>query len=573
MYDIIFRNAKIVDGTGSVPYISDLAVKDGIIAEIGDLSAASAAREVDAAGKYLTPGFIDMHSHTDIIAPFYPDMDSALYQGITTSFTGHCGLGIAPVPKYWLEMCFDDPAYRRAMPSLAPFRPGFTSAVETSVMAEAVKEVFGAELDWTSFGSLMDRLDRHGMGHDLAMACGLAQLRTNAMNNDYRREATEEEICAMEEMLKEAFEAGAPALSFGLDYSPDCYASETELLRLASLAAKYGRVLTAHCQSMDFRRGEKKPFAAIDGFKEICEIALKTGVHAHISHIDLGFSVEPFNEALIKASCEATLAEIEEYRKKGANVTWDVLAPAKTMIFYQAKLYKRLIKYVRAAGSPEKFLRMLNSTAYCKQLKKEAEDGLLPLNAAAARLKVSASSDGELPGNTLGELSQKWGMDIYDTVFEVLRRDFHTSVYMPSARRNNWERFYDDPDASIGLDFMMLNADLPERWDNQFDWLNPDSFTGMLQYLCARKHKPIEFTVRQITGAAAEKIGLKDRGLLKTGMRADMVLVDIENLEPNIDYAEPAKASKGMEMVLIKGKVAFENGKAIRVRAGRTVRV
>jgi len=573
MFDIIFRNANIVDGTGSQHYKADLAVKDGIIAGIGDYSSAEAARVINAEGKTLTPGFIDMHSHTDMIAPFYPDMDSALYQGITTSFTGHCGLGIAPVPKYWLEMCVEDAAFRRAMPTLAPFRPGFTSAIETPLMAKAVKDVFDTDLDWTSFSSLMDRLDRHGMGHNLAMACGLAQLRVNAMDNDYRREATDEELERMVEMLKDAFEAGAPALSFGLDYSPDCFAGEKELLKLASVAAEYGRVLTAHCQSRDFRRGQNAPIAAMDGFREICEIALKTGVHAHISHIDPGFEVQPFNEELVKASCAATLAEIEKYREKGANITWDVLAPTKVFIFYQARLYKRLIKFVRAAGSPERFTELLSSRAYCTQIKKEITDGIVPISKAAARMVISKSSCDEMTGRTIGEMADKWGMELYDAILEILRRDFYACVYMPSSGGTMWEHFYDQPDASIGLDYMMLNADMPELWDNQYDWMNPDSFTGMIAYICERKHKPIEFTIRQLTGTAAEKIGLKDRGFLKNGMKADLVLMDLNELEPNIDYAEPAKASKGMEMVVVNGIISFENGRSLRTRSGRTLRV
>ena len=272
----------VIDGSGKPPFLADVLLQNGTIVSIGANLSCEGALLIDASGKWITPGFIHMHSHADCTAPMYPNMESALGQGITTEFAGHCGLGVAPVPDHWIYMFPEKKAFTRVMPEPAGgINPYSFYTVETDRLRPVFQQVYGQALDWSSYGEYIAHLKRSGIGANLALVAGQAHIRLQAMGLDFKRDATEREICAMEESLSEAMDSGALGLGLGLDYQPGLYASQEELTRLMSLVRARGGIVTAHVRS----RGNSyypKDVGYRDGLIEFLELGLETGVHTHV---------------------------------------------------------------------------------------------------------------------------------------------------------------------------------------------------------------------------------------------------------------------------------------------------
>lgn len=250
MYDIVIKNGIVVDGSGSPCYKADVAVDNGKIVQIGALEDVSAQKTIDAQGKYITPGFIDMHSHADLTAVLCPDMEGLLGQGITTCFTGHCGMTMAPAGRYFMGMLEDVKAFEEIMPLQTYGKgPGSYPAADTQSLRKAFKSRFGVDMDWTTFADFRSRLEKDGIGVNMYMEVGHAQIRMDAMGFDYCRFATQEEIDVMKQHVEEAMQAGAAGLSFGLDYAPGKYASLDELKQLAQCLKPYNGILAAHVRN------------------------------------------------------------------------------------------------------------------------------------------------------------------------------------------------------------------------------------------------------------------------------------------------------------------------------------
>lgn len=179
----LIRGGTVVDGTGSPPFQADVCIRDGVIDAVGpDLSAPEGAQVMDAAGKLITPGFINMHSHSDCSAAMYPNMESTLGQGITTEFAGHCGLGVAPVQHSWLYMFPEKKAFTKVMPEPpGGINPYNAYLVPTQRLREPFAQTYGQELDWTTYGQFLEHLRRVGLGANLAVVAGQAQIRLQAM--------------------------------------------------------------------------------------------------------------------------------------------------------------------------------------------------------------------------------------------------------------------------------------------------------------------------------------------------------------------------------------------------------
>ncbi|MCL2548394.1 MAG: amidohydrolase family protein, partial [Symbiobacteriaceae bacterium] len=365
MHDLLILNGEIIDGSGAARYKADLAIRDGRIAAIGDLAGAQASRVIDATGRLLTPGFWDMHSHADLTAALCPDMEGLLGQGVTTVFAGHCGMTMAPAGEYFYGMLEDVKAIEDLMPLMTFGRgPGNYPAVDTASLRSAFEDRFGVKMDWTSFGDYCDLLRKSGIGANMYLEVGHAQIRMSAMGLDFKRHATQDEIDEMKKLVVEAMEAGATGLSFGLDYAPGSYAADEELDQLAACLKPYQGILAAHVRTRGKRFLSEKENYPIDGVKELIEIGLKHDLHVHISHLGTGFRVEPFEQRMLDASARVTLEIIAEYRSKGARVSWDVLVPQYIPWFFYPDLAGLLKYYVAICGGKAKFAEKLKSPAY-----------------------------------------------------------------------------------------------------------------------------------------------------------------------------------------------------------------
>ena len=570
MYDIIIRNGFIYDGIGSPPYIADIGVKDGIIQTIGDLREASAERTVDAEGKYVTPGFFDMHSHADLSIVQFPDAESLLGQGVTTAFCGHCGMGMAPAGSIWKSQNDDLFAMERFMPfaSCSTF-PGVTPTCMTEQLRPAYKEYTGVDMDWVTVEDYRNKLKKSGIGINLFMLVGYQQIRQSVLGFDAERKATAAEIDAMEAIVDEAMRAGAPGISFGFDYTPDMSAGEEELQRIVTCVKRHDGIVAAHTRNGKAGDPEWQP---IDGIREFLELGKKTGAHMHISHIQPGFKITPKDQKLTDASAVRTLAVIQEYRDCGIPVTWDVLHPEPIAFFYYPELCSPLMYYLRAYGGKSRLKTMLQDELFLKSLAAKIDRGehiVFPRFDDTAEIKRCVKVG--CIGKTIRQLAEESGMTSGEMLLTVLREDMNTLI-MPNLAYKKMAMsavFWNAEDATIGTDNCVFNYDY-EALDPELPAFRsaPTAFCGIVRFLKLSEDQPFESVVRKLTGNAAKALRLKDRGVLKAGYRADLVVLDRSILDDCENFEDPRQKPKGIEYVIVNGKIAVDGGVHSHVRAG-----
>lgn len=583
MQDILLKNGTIVDGSGAAPYTADVLISSGRIAKIGkDLEHAS-ANVIDASGKHITPGFINMHSHADCSAAMYPNMESSLGQGITTEFAGHCGLGVAPVQENWIYMFPEKQAFTRVMPEpIGGINPYRFYTVKTDDLRPAFKEAYGEELDWTSYSEYIDHLKRVGTGANFALVAGQSHIRLQAMGLDFKRDATEDEIRAMEESLSDAMDAGAIGLGLGLDYQPSLYASREELLRLMKLVAGRDGIVTAHTRHIP-NAYYKKDVNVREGIVEFLELGLESGARIHISHIQNAYESTPENDEMTRVGVAQTLALVEDYRKRGVRVTWDVIPKHAFGPFHYPMASSLFQPYVEQCGSVEKFSRLLKTGNYRSVIESEIREGNHASRGVFTRInpkanpawasgqKITKARNADLVGKTIQEAAN--GEDALNFLLDLLAEDPYACVIPLSRRPENTpdrDAFVDCDEATIGLD--IWSFDYAARLSDErlpLECGSPATYCGMTVFLQDQKNRPIEQVIRRLTGNAADRLRLTDRGYIRKGYCADVLVIDFDRFSPNECLSDPRRGAIGIDYVFVNGEVAVEYGKHTHVRSGR----
>ena len=572
MYDILIKNGQIIDGSGKAAFCADIAVKDGKIAKIGDLSNETAEKIIDAQYRYVTPGFFDMHSHADLTAMLCPDMEGLLGQGITSCFTGHCGMTMAPAGRYFMGMLEDVKAFEEIMPLQTYGKgPGSYPASDTQSVRKAFKARFGVDMDWNTFGEFRDHLKKDGIGVNMYMEVGHAQIRMDAMGFDYARTATQDEIDVMRKHVAEAMEAGATGLSFGLDYAPGKYAGSDELNQLAECIKSYNGILAAHIRNYGKHPDTQQEFHTIDGIKELMDIGLKHGLHVHISHIGDGFAIKPFDQFMMDASAQRTLQIIDEYRNKSLHVTWDVLVPEYIPWFFFPDLAGLVKYYIAACGGKKAFAEKLKSPAYQYEIAQAIKENKNPsFGWFKEEYEILRCKNKAYEGKTIKQIADMLDKEPVYAMFDILMEDMDTRYRqnrLGSGRHTNV--FQEAEEASMGLD----NCGYDYNWEGEkpdmpVDYSTPTSYCGMITFMEKRRGFPLEDTIRKMTGNAATALGVKDRGFLKEGLAADIVVIDYKNLRSNENFTDPRCKPDGIDYVLVNGKIAVDHGVHTHVRAG-----
>lgn len=582
---ILLKNGTIVDGSGGTPYVADVLLAQGRIRQIGRDLQYTDALKIDAAGKWVTPGFINMHSHADCSAAMYPNMESTLGQGITTEFAGHCGLGVAPIRDNWLYMFPEKRAFTKVMPE--PFggiNPYDFYTVPTAALRPVFEQVYGVKLDWTTSGEYIDHLRKCGTGANLALVAGQAPIRFQAMGMDYMRDATEYEIRAMEESLAEAMDAGYLGLSLGFDYRPGLYSSREELIRLLRLVTARDGIVTAHtrCKPNEYY---KKQMTFLDGLIEFLELGLGTGARVHVSHIQNGFDVSPENDALVEAAVGQTLKILEDYRGRGMRLTWDVIPKSAFGPFHYPMAASMFQPYVEQCGGVSGFAGQLKVGNYRGIVEAEIRAGnhasrgvFTRFNPKAnpnwdSRLRFTRASDVSLLGKTIREAAD--GGDSLTFLLDLLTVDPGACVISLDRRPEHTQdrdAFVAREEACIGLDTWTFDYSARLNEDNMpLECGSPATYCGMTVFLSNQKDRPIEETVRKLTGNAAASLGLKDRGWLRTGCRADVLVIDPARLCPNECLWDPRCGATGLDYVIVNGEIAIQDGSHTHVRSGQII--
>ena len=524
LYDLIIRGGTVYDGTGAPGVRADVAVRDGKIAAIGDLKDARAARELDAAGLAVAPGFIDAHCHSDRSFVLDDAGDSRISQGITTEVCGQCGG--------------------------SPF-PALPQRLAETARAEGVHDRFFTQ----SFDEYVRLIQAQGqkMGTNLALLVGHGCVRGGVMGYEDRA-PTDTELEEMKALLRRDLEDGAWGLSLGLEYTPGCFADARELAALGQVVRECGGIVTAHLRN----EGEFLPQA----IEELLAVGRATGVHVHISHL----KIDNFR---FHGQADKIWAQIERARTEGVNVTADVYPYTASCTWLNNRCPKWTLDggnqaVVQHLAGPrrQEILDFIRDEYYFHG--KRAETCLI-------------HDDGghwpEIVGKNLREIAEEMlhTQDYAWAAAEILTRTNGEAEGIFFVMSDDDMRYFLNRDTCICSDGYGYSLD-PKKVPNI---PHPRSYGAIAEFFrLAREEKlcSLEAAIQRVTQKPAQMAGITDRGLLQEGLAADITVFDPAVIAPRATYLDPIQPAAGVSHVVVNGAIALENGTRTAARTGGILR-
>ncbi len=527
-YDIVIKEGLIVDGSGRPGFKADLAVKGGRIAKIDEVIDVEADRIINAEGLAVCPGFIDIHTHSDFVLLVNPKAESKVRQGVTTEVVGNCGGSAAPARGAALER------------------------------AKRIMSGYGIDgVEWTSFSDYLNLLERKGIAINVVALVGHGTVRQCVLGME-NRPPTERELQEMKSLVAEAMEAGAFGMSSGLVYPPGRYASTEELIELCKVVASYGGIYASHI------RGERETI--VEAVKEAIEIGRRSGVSVQISH----------HPAKIGGwgKSKETLRLIEEAREEGIDVNCDM----HPYIAGSTGLSALLPPWVQEEG-PEKIVQRLKNEELRKKIRQDMIEEKIPGPGPCGLVKrdmwdklmlADCEKNKDLIGLDFEEIARRRGKDPFEAYFDLLvEEEARGMVVGFYYNEEDIRRVLLHPTSMIGSDGYALapygplgKGKMHPRSYGTFPMVFRKYVRGEsrkeLIYDEGAKLLTLEEAVMKMTSVTAKKLGLKDRGLLKEGMRADIVILDPKRVVDRATYLDPYQYPEGIEYVIVNGELVID---------------
>lgn len=495
-FDILIRNARVIDGSGNPWYRADVGIRSGRIASIGRLTGRSADKVIDANNRVLTPGFIDVHTHSESGIVLRPQAENFLKDGVTTVVTGNCG---------------------------------------------------GSELELKGW---FQELVRLRIGINVATLVGHNTIRREVIGSDDRK-ATPAEIERMKAMVDKAMRAGAVGFSTGLEYVPGMYSPTEEIVELAKVAAQYGGIYTSHLRD----EGE----AVLEAIEEALIIGQQAGARVQISHLKQ-------DTKAYWGNTQKMLDLIERYRAQGVDVTVDQYP----YIAYSTGLGTTLPNWALAGGT-EKLKERLQDPA----TRRKIFDEVLATNkqrgyddfdyTAVSSCRFNKSYEGK----TVRDISRLLGRrdshesDV-DTVLDLMAQG-GVSVVTKAMSEEDVANIMRYPNTAIASDGGVVEFGEGRPHPRNYG-TNARVFH---EYVRQRKILTLEDAVRKMTSLPAQIFRFKDRGLIREGYAADLVLFDPAQVRDLATFAQPHQYSTGFDVVLVNGKLAIDQGQLTAERGGQ----
>ena len=528
MFKYIIRNAFIIDGNNTPPFVGDVGIDGDKIVLLTAGAEADAACEIDGTGKYLCPGFIDAHTHGDF--PLGQDWASMakLSQGITTQVAGMCGMSIAPVREDYLSML-----------------QASTGMLLSDYPAE--------QKTFTDFEKYMDYASTLKVAENTKFLVGHLNLRVCAMGYENRK-PTKAELDNMKAMLEEALQSGAGGMSSGLVYVPSAYGEIEELAELCKVVARYDGIYTTHM------RNEAQ--YCLRSVEESIETARRSGVDLIISHHKFaGRSVwgesKKSLEMIAKANAEGVSVNCDQYPYLASQTQLSVSAPP----WYYDHGMSGMVEYLKDPVMRKKIEKEMNDpeTDYDNfYLNSGGWDGVL--------ISVSRNMK-EIEGMTIGEYARKNGKDPFDVFCEVMIRNegVATAIYFAMCDEDLF-RIISDDHVVVGTDgILRAEGDKP----------HPRAFGtfphAIRVFVKENKLMPLEKMIWKMTGQTAKITKIPNRGLIRDGYYADLLLFDYNKLTDKADYLDPTALCEGFEAVFVNGELTYKNQQLTEARAGRMI--
>ena len=528
-FDLVITNGHIVDGTGSPWYSGDVGIREGRIAAIGNLAAAHRKRTIDAAGKVVAPGFIDLLGQSEMTILVDPRLPSKIYQGITTEITGE-GDSIAPLTDALIQSG----------------RSGYDHYKITP--------------DWRTFRQYFARLEKQGMGINLASYVGATTVRSIVLGEE-NKQPTTEQLERMKGLVRDAMKDGAVGVSTALEYAPAPYAKTEELIALATEAGNLGGIYSTHMRN--------ESDSVLDSIDEALRIGREAHVPVEIWHIKVAGKNN-------WGRMPEVVAKINAARAAGADITADTYA-------YTA-WYNDFSAFIPAwahEGGSAKLVERLKDPATRERIRKDMltpskdwDNEWQEIPGPEAVMIGVAQNPKLVPlqGKRLSEIAKLWNKEPMDALFDFLIEDPFADV------------------AVFGMSQPDVTLALQQPWvaiDNDSSGTSPAGILGqehphpraygtfpriLRKYVREDKALTLEDAIRKFSALPAQRLRLTDRGVLKAGMWADVVVFDVATVRDLATFDNPNQLSEGMEYVLVNGAPVIEQGKMTGALPGKVLR-
>ncbi len=526
MLDLLFRNCRVVDGSGNPWYRADVAVRGDTIAGIGSIDQ-EAKRVIDVNFRVLCPGFIDMHTHSDLRVLAHPEESMKLMQGVTTALIGQDGLSTAPIDEANKE-----PMRRRLA---------------------GLNGTYVDRWDWTSLGGYLDAVDRVKPAANVAMLAPHGAIRATAMGWENRK-ATAPELDRMKALLDGAFDDGAFGFSTGLIYPPGMYADSEEMLELLALTGRRGGFFVVH-----MRNESDYVLQSID---EVVDLCLRAECPLHISHLKVAgrknWGLAP-----------AVLEKLDKARSRGLELTFDQYPYVAGSTMLDA-----VVPPSQHSGGIAALLKRLEDKDYRKKVIDIIEERTpeiwenWPMTCGWENVYINAvesDRNRDAEGRNIAELAELHGKHPFDVVADLLIEE-NDAVTMTIfyGSEDDMKAILRDEYGTFCTDGIVGGKPHPRVYGSSARILG--------QYVRDERVLSLPHAIRRMTSFPASRLKLRDRGLVAEGMKADLVVFDPEKVKEVGTYKEPNRYPEGFAVVTVSGRIAMENGKLTGERAGKALR-
>lgn len=510
-FDMLIKGGRVIDGTGTAETLADIGIRDGKIVVFGPIDSADAMRVIDAKGMHVVPGFVDIHTHTDSSILSLPTSDSKLRQGVTTEVGGADGDSRAP----------------------------------RKTRAD------GDEQLYTDFDGFFSHLEKKGSAQNFASMVGLGTVREVIVGED-DRPATMQEMNAMKHAVRTAIEQGCCGVSTGLEYTPGSFASIEELWELTKAAPEPFRLYASHMRNEDNR--------VLEAIEEAIRIGRNAGARLQISHLKSSYKINWYkNEITLKMLDDAIAEGIE------------VHADRYPYIAYQTGLANLFPLWSRDGGT-EQFVKRLKDRTIVDRIRPETLKKINGLGSWESVMITSTKLDAHKTyiGKTIQQIAAQLNVDPFEFSVDLMIKE-NGSVGM------------------VGFGMDETGTELVLKWKNTIvasdggayspaSRSNPHPRTygtfprAIAYYQKERQICSLPEMIRKMTSMPAQKIGLKDRGIIATGKAADIVIFDYNTIKDNATFLDPHQFPSGIPYVIVNGVLTVENNTITGALPGKVLR-
>lgn len=541
MFDLIIKNGKIYTGAGNPWFISDIAVKDSLIAKIGK-TLKDAEKVIDAQGLAVSPGFIDLHDHSDFTILADREATSKVHMGVSTTVYASCGSGAAPFNE---EMREDT---RRSSPFL---------------------EESGVDVSWSTMEEYLALLESGGISINVAPLVGFGTVRKYVMGMEMR-DPTPDELVSMKQEIRKAIEAGCRGITTGLRYDPQSYASTEEVIELSRVAAEYGGFYTSHVRD-EGDRGD--PVSAIE---EIIRISREADIPVNISHFKV------LSKRFLD-QCPKLIEMVNKAREEGLQVTADQYP-------YNASgtgLGAWIPKWANEGG-PEELVKRLNTPETYEKIKEGLAVSMDDRGGPGAALISSYPLDGSLVGLNIAQVSEMREQEPLDCAIGLLKEHQEAilsgkvkggfSIVNFNQTEENIELIMKEPWVAVGTDGRIhnpkgvLNKHIPAPHPRFYG-----TFPRVLGIYAREKGViTLENAIRKMTSLPAQILSLRNRGILLPGNYADITVFNPDTVIDRAEFVPPESTKlfpEGILHLIVNGRLTLYDQEHTGVRAGKVLRL